>query len=71
MKGCKICPEKENPQRSEAAAETWTWVVDMEGCTWGDAPSLQVLRKLDEELFTHYPGRLEKVLFVNVPGSRF
>lgn len=69
MRGGKTGLEKSQHPPSDGNIETWLWVVDMEGATLGDAPSLQVLRKLDSILFSHYPGRLQKVLLVNMPGD--
>lgn len=49
--------------------DTWTWMIDMTGANLTDAPSWQVLRKMDDMLFAHYPGRLAKAVFVNMSGE--
>lgn len=72
----KLCTEKPEDRppieaeiNEENGTDTWTWLIDMEGAQLSDAPSWDTLRKLDDILFAHYPGRLGKAVFVNMSGK--
>lgn len=64
------CPGRVPPDDSaDSEGDTWAWLVDMEGAGPTDAPGWKTLRTLDDILYSHYPGRLSRVLIVNASGD--